>query len=207
MSSICLGLAMPTYASPRTSPETAPKSSDSSLDKDVDYGPFMRELQVKIKRAWYPPKSNESRKALVVFKVQRNGRVSKVRIAQSTGIAKGDQAAIKAVESVSYKLKLPPKAPESVDIQFTFDYNVFRGTGKDASQKTLSANSKHCCNGFGCKRFSLIAVPLFIALFVGLINALRYFQRKRAPIWLIGSALLGIFAAIGFLWPFLNSVN
>lgn len=210
---LCFGISLPGFAKPSASAN--PKISNEKVvqttqkvgqpaqnvrhtaQKDVDFAPFMHDLQVKVKRAWYPPKSDQSKQALVVFRVDRDGKVSKVRVTKSTGIAAADQAAIKAIEAISYKVKLPPDSPGFVDIQFTFDYNVYGPAG----QKTAG---RHSCNNY---TFALIVAPLLIFLFVGLINVLVHLQRKRAPIWLIGSVLLGMFAAMGFLWPFLNTVK
>jgi TonB family protein len=113
--------------------------SEHHVRDDIDYDKFMRDLQREIKRNWFPPKSNESRSAMVVFKVHRDdGRVSDIRITRSTGMALGDQAALKAIRSVSTKLQLPPGAPKDVDIQFTFDYNVFdKDTGKARVARTV----------------------------------------------------------------------
>lgn len=102
-----------------------------SLDaqKDVDFGPYMADLQRRIKRAWFPPKGNESKRVVVQFKVHRGGELSNLRLDKSSGMAIADQAALKAVENAAPFRPLPPGAPDDVDIQFTFDYNVFGGGG------------------------------------------------------------------------------
>lgn len=100
-----------------------------SAQKDVDFGPYMADLQRRIKRAWYPPKGNESKRVQVVFKVHSNGTMSNLRIIGSSGLAIADQAALKAVQNAAPFRPLPEGAPADVDIQFTFDYNVFKGTG------------------------------------------------------------------------------
>src|SRR5262249_7067169 len=97
---------------------------------DVDFGPYMADLQRRIKRAWFPPKGTESRRVMVVFKVHRGGELSHLRLERSAGIAIADQAALKAVENAAPFRPLPAGAPDDVDIQFTFDYNVFGGGGR-----------------------------------------------------------------------------
>lgn len=97
---------------------------------DVDFGPYMADLQRRIKRAWFPPKGTESRRVVVVFKIHRGGELSHLRLDRSSGVAIADQAALKAVENAAPFRPLPAGAPEDVDIQFTFDYNVFGGGGR-----------------------------------------------------------------------------
>jgi len=96
---------------------------------DVDFGPYMADLQRRIKRAWFPPKGNESKRVVVVFKVHKGGELSNLRLDHSSGVAVADQAALKAVENAAPFRPLPAGANDDVDIQFTFDYNVFNGGG------------------------------------------------------------------------------
>jgi tetratricopeptide (TPR) repeat protein len=62
---------------------------------DIDFGPYMADLQRRIKKAWLPPKGNESKRVVVVFKVHRDGALSNLRIDHSSGVACADQAALK----------------------------------------------------------------------------------------------------------------
>jgi TonB family protein len=101
----------------------------AAAQADVDFGPYMADLQRRIKRAWFPPKGNESKRVVVVFKVHRGGELSNLRIDHSSGVAVADAAALKAVENAAPFRPLPAGASEDVDIQFTFDYNVFNGGG------------------------------------------------------------------------------
>ncbi len=93
--------------------------------RDVDFSVYMAELQRKIKRCWYPPHGPQSRKVKVMFKIHSGGQLSNLRISQSAGVAADDQAALKAVDAAAPFKNLPAGAPENVDIEFTFDYNVF----------------------------------------------------------------------------------
>lgn len=113
-------------------PDKGAKPGRPSLaaQKDVDFGPYMADLQRRIKRAWFPPKGNESKTVKVVFKVHRNGTMSNLRLARSSGLAIADQAALKAVKNAAPFRPLPKGAPNDVDIQFTFDYNVFKSGGR-----------------------------------------------------------------------------
>lgn len=97
--------------------------------KDVDFGPYMAELQRRIKRVWFPPKIARSKRVQVIFKVHRNGEMTNLRLANSSGLTAADEAALKAIEAAAPFHPLPAGAPSDVDIEFTFDYNVFNGGG------------------------------------------------------------------------------
>jgi len=97
--------------------------------RSIDFGPYMAELQRRIKRAWFPPKDARSKRVKVIFKVHRNGEMTNLRLANSSGLTAADEAALKAVESAAPFHPLPIGAPADVDIEFTFDYNVFNGGG------------------------------------------------------------------------------
>jgi len=90
------------------------------------YGPYMREIQRDIKMHWHPPKGDKAKRVTVVFKVDRQGRLSKLKVAQPTGNEELDQSARQAVEDTAPFPALPPESKDKdVDIQFTFDYNVY----------------------------------------------------------------------------------
>ena len=65
----------------------------------------------------------------VIFKVGQNGELSNLHLDRSSGSAAADAAALKAVGNAAPFRPLPEGSPASVDIQFTFDYNVF-GMGR-----------------------------------------------------------------------------
>jgi len=94
--------------------------------KEPDFGPYMRELQRRIKRNWHPPRGNESKKVVLLFKVSRDGRLLRLNINKSSGLSDADDAALEAVKMSAPFRPLPPEYQGSdIDIQFTFDYNVF----------------------------------------------------------------------------------
>jgi len=111
-------------------PDDGPGRPSVEARKDVDFGPYMADLQRRIKRAWFPPKGNESKRVKVVFKVHKDGQMTNLRILISAGLQIADAAALKAVENAAPFRPLPDGAPNDVDIEFTFDYNVFNGGGK-----------------------------------------------------------------------------
>jgi TonB family protein len=96
----------------------------------VDMGPYMADLQRRIKRAWFPPQGHQSDRVVVVFKIYRLGSMSDLKLTHSSGVAASDQAALDAVQHASPFRSLPAGAPDNVDIPFTFDYNAFNGGGR-----------------------------------------------------------------------------
>ncbi len=97
--------------------------------QSIDWGPYMLELQRRIKQNWFPPKGFESKRVVVLFKIHRDGALSHLILDKPSGSSDADQAALKAVENAAPFRHLPQGADEDADIQFTFDYNVFGGRG------------------------------------------------------------------------------
>ncbi len=94
--------------------------------REPDFGPYMRELQRRIKLNWDPPKGNESKTVVLLFKIAKDGRLLTCRVSKSSGLPSADQAALKAVELTAPFRPLPADFKgQSIDIQFTFDYRVF----------------------------------------------------------------------------------
>ncbi len=94
--------------------------------REPDFGPYMKELQRRIKLNWDPPKGNESKTVVLLFKIARDGRLLSCKVHKSSGLPSADQAALKAVELTAPFRPLPGDFKgQSIDIQFTFDYRVF----------------------------------------------------------------------------------
>lgn len=95
----------------------------------VDFSKYMANLQRRIKKGWHPPKADKTARVVVVFKVHADGDISDLKVQTSAG-EKADEAAVNAVSAASPVEPLPEGSPSQVDIQFTFDYNVFKGGGR-----------------------------------------------------------------------------
>lgn len=97
--------------------------------REPDFGPYMRELQRRIKMNWDPPKGNESKRVVLLFKIAKDGRLLSCSVFKSSGLQNADNAAINAVKLAAPFRPLPPEYKgANIDIQFTFDYNVFGAT-------------------------------------------------------------------------------
>ncbi len=98
--------------------------------REPDFGPYMRELQRRIKMNWDPPKGNESKRVVLLFKIAKDGRLLSCSVYKSSGLPTCDKAAINAVQTTAPFRPLPAEYKgSSIDIQFTFDYNVFGASG------------------------------------------------------------------------------
>lgn len=93
--------------------------------KSPNWGPYMRELERRIKQNWNPPKGDASKRVVVLFQIGRDGRLLSIKIAKGSGSPANDAAAKAAIELTAPFKPLPPEFKgNSIDIEFTFDYNV-----------------------------------------------------------------------------------
>ena len=94
--------------------------------KEPNFGPYMAELQRRIKANWDPPRGDESKRVVLLFRIAKDGRLLSVKVVKSSGSQAADRAALAAVELTAPFRALPSEyRGTDVDIQFTFDYNVF----------------------------------------------------------------------------------
>ena len=54
--------------------------------REPDFGPYMRELQRRIKMNWDPPKGNESKRVVLQFKIAKDGRLLSCSVLKSSGL-------------------------------------------------------------------------------------------------------------------------
>jgi protein TonB len=115
--------------------EEEPKEGKSvvggkSVRLDVDEFPFsyyLALLQSRIQTNWEPPfrSVTVSRKALVYFKIQRNGQITSIVLESSSGDRLFDQAAIRAVTLANPLPQLPYDFPErQLGVHFEFEQGL-----------------------------------------------------------------------------------
>lgn len=93
--------------------------------KQPNWGPYMRDLEQRIKRNWSPPKGDSSKRVVITFTIARDGRLLNHKVTKSSGVPLADRAAMSAIELTAPFRPLPPEFKgQSVPIEFTFDYNV-----------------------------------------------------------------------------------
>lgn len=103
-------------------------SNGSGTSNEVDLSDYIAAMEKKIRKSWYPPKGEETKKIILRFKISSGGDVSSVRLKSSSGIMIADEAAIAAVKTAAPYAPLPKGAPPQIEILFTFDYSVFGGS-------------------------------------------------------------------------------
>ncbi len=96
----------------------------SQKQPSVDFGPYMRNVQNKIKKNWKPPEEKRRfARATVIFTLDKNGKIKKYNIKKSSGIKEYDKSAIKALKSSAPFGALPKEYKgKTVDVHFNFDY-------------------------------------------------------------------------------------
>ncbi len=90
---------------------------------DIDYTPYLANMQRRIKRLWFPPRADDSSSAVLRWKVYKDGRVGNLKVYTTSGEEVFDQKAMAAVENAAPFPPLPQGSTDDVDIEFTFDYN------------------------------------------------------------------------------------
>ena len=93
---------------------------------DIAFGPYMARIQEMIKQCWKPPRGSESKRIVVHFAINRDGSLSNLRLMQTNGDTLANEAALSAVRNAAAFPPLPVGSAPSIDIEFTFDYNVFK---------------------------------------------------------------------------------
>ncbi len=106
---------------------------------DVDFGPYMANLQRTIKRNWFVTKyaNSKTERAVVFFKVNKNGNLSHLQIMEPSGSKEYDQAVLQSVKKAAPFGPLPAGADNSVGIEFTFGRTVFSGKAKERYRTKL----------------------------------------------------------------------
>ena len=95
---------------------------------EPDFGPYIAELQRRIKRNWNPPSDDRDKRIVAMFTIARDGRLLSLRIQTSSGVKVADEAALNAVRASAPFRQLPANfRGNDIDVQFIFDYNVYRG--------------------------------------------------------------------------------
>lgn len=99
-------------------------------EAEPDFGPYIAELQRRIRRNWAPPVEDRSKRVVVLFTIARDGRLIGRRVQTSSGSAQADQAAMAAVSLSAPFRALPPNFKgQNIDVQFIFDYEIYGNGG------------------------------------------------------------------------------
>ena len=92
-----------------------------------DFKDYMPKMQNKIKSNWNPPKSEKPSKVILNYEIKKDGTLGEIKVSTSSGDNKVDEMAIEALKKSAPFEPLPKGfAGDKVDVQFTFDYNVYQ---------------------------------------------------------------------------------
>lgn len=90
---------------------------------------YMNNMQHTVKANWNPKTNSEnSTRVILKYRIHKNGEISNIEVLKSSGDKELDNTAIEAVKKSSPLAELPDALPKNyVDVNFSFDYNIFRG--------------------------------------------------------------------------------
>lgn len=104
---------------------------------------YMKKLTRKIKMNWFPPQSDQSKSVVVTIKIAKDGKLLACNVFQPSGIQEVNEEAIKAVKLAAPFEPLPNEYKgQSIDIQFTFDYNVHQLQKNSPGQVTYQEEQR-----------------------------------------------------------------
>lgn len=120
------------HSTPAPHPVVPDQMSRSMTTSGIDYGPYLADLQRRVKRCWFPPPTSESNLVIVNFVVHRDGSLTDLNLGTSCGISSFDEAALNAVRLAQPFRPLPPGSKERANFSITFDCRVRDGGTKGA---------------------------------------------------------------------------
>ena len=110
------------YYIPKYAPMNIQKSSENNNQSfgQVNFEPYMKDLQKEIRNRWQPPKHKERLYVKIFLRIDKNGETSNVKIYQSSMDTQADNAALNAVQSISQFKPLPKEFKgSSIDVIIT----------------------------------------------------------------------------------------
>ena len=78
------GMVQAIYGNPGPGNPSGPPGIDAI--KSPNWGPYMRDLERRIKQNWNPPKGDASKRVVVMFKIGRDGRLLSIRIGKAQAL-------------------------------------------------------------------------------------------------------------------------
>lgn len=104
------------------------KSTQKLMEQNPDiFKGYMYRMQKNIKSNWNPPSQEVSRGVTILYTINRDGTLKKYKVLKSSGVKELDDAAVEAlIKSFPFEPLPEGFGGKSVDVQFTFDYNVHK---------------------------------------------------------------------------------
>ncbi len=98
-------------------------------ERSIRWGAYMKRVKEKIKSNWdlvCKQKYNDSKQAIVIFTLNKNGQLLSYYIVKSSGDSTYDEKAILSIKSSAPFESFPINCDEdTIDIQFDFTYNFY----------------------------------------------------------------------------------
>jgi TonB family protein len=98
-------------------------NSDKTNFQEVDFNPYMRELQRRVKMNWNPPINESAKKTVIYMKIAKNGDLLEHKVHTSSGSKAMDEAALYAVKETPYRSLPSAFNGQYVQILLTFDFD------------------------------------------------------------------------------------
>jgi hypothetical protein len=101
-------------------------NSNANIYDNVDFNEYIEQLYKDIKKYWQPPKEKVSRKAVLLVRILKDGKIDKYDIYEKSGNLYADISAIVALQKLGEYYKPLPKEykGKSIDVKIVFDRSV-----------------------------------------------------------------------------------
>jgi protein TonB len=104
------------------------KAPYAQLDAQQDkmMAAYFAEIRSRIKRNWSPDSPTEEYNTVLNFSIQRNGQITGLRVAKTSGSEQVDRETLEAVQNSAPFPPLPENFPfANLDIEFNFNIYLF----------------------------------------------------------------------------------
>jgi len=110
----------------------APQSAFDEAQPNLDYTPYLTYLQQAVRQSWNAPQGAYG-SAVALFKIHRDGKITDLRLNNTTGDRNADSAALNAVRSCVPFREPPAGTPPDFDVYIVLE-PAARAPGPDSSQ-------------------------------------------------------------------------
>lgn len=95
--------------------------------QNLDLAPYLEEIRRRVKRNWNPSVSRDERHAVLTFSIQKNGQITGLKVARTSGSEVVDRESLEAVRRSAPFNALPASYPlNALDIEFNFNIYIYR---------------------------------------------------------------------------------
>ncbi len=96
----------------------------SEKPSSVNIYPYMRDLDRRIRLNWNPPRGKVSNNVVTFFTITKDGKVTNIKILESSGSKAADDATVKAISDTQVYPLPEDFAGDKIDVKFTFHYTI-----------------------------------------------------------------------------------